>query len=160
MTGQDRPPGSSPWNNPLRYLVGPISLLIFAALLLAGFFVLAVLCSGLRDPAMAIQNWKAWAKGGSLTLVDLIVGAVLAPMPSVNHTFQAMDKFFGGRGWDMRWLRIGLWIAPVAYVAVAHYRYEGTGPLVVAGVLTVLTWLTALGYPKLDSTGRVVASSS
>ena len=52
------------------------------------------------------------------------------------------------------------WTTHAAYFAVAHYRYEGSGPLLVAAILSVLTWLAALGYPKLDKTGFAVASSS
>ena len=159
MRNFERPDGQRVRNNPLRYIDGLLSILCFALLLVAGLWVLSMLCSGLRDPAWAIQDWKGWLKGEHRNLVDGIVGAILSPMPSANHTFQIMDKAFGSTGWDMRWLRLGIWAAPAAYVAIAHYRYEGTGPRVVAGVLTGLTWLTALGYPKLDRTGRGVASS-
>ena len=145
---------------PLYPLGGPISVFSFFLLLIAGFLVLSVLCSGLRDPATAIADWKAWARGGSLTIVDLCVGAVLSPLPSVNHTFQWMDWVWGPQSWDMRWMRLAMWIAPAAYFAVAHYRYEGSGPLLVAAILSVLTWLAVLGYPKLDKTGFAVESSS
>lgn len=145
---------------PMSPLGGPISILCFATLLVAGFLVLSVLCSGVRDPAAAIADWRTCFRGGHLTMVDLCVGAILTPFPSLNHTFQAMDWAWGPKAWDMRWLRIAVWIAPAAYFAVAHYRYEGSGSLIVAGVMTVLTWLAALGYPKLDKTGFAVASSS
>ena len=55
---------------------------------------------------------------------------------------------------------VATWTTHAAYFAVAHYRYEGSGPLLVAAILSVLTWLAALGYPKLDKTGFAVASSS
>lgn len=145
---------------PLYPLGGPISVLSFFVLLVAGFLVLSVLCSAVRDPATAIGDWRAWIRGGSVTVVDLCVGAILSPLPSANHTFQWMDWAWGPKSWDMRWMRLAMWIAPAAYFAVAHYRYEGGGPMLVAGLLSALTWMAVLGYPRLDKTGFAVASSS
>lgn len=155
MRNWTAPDGEREIYNPLEPITGPISLVSFTGLLLGGLWVLAMLCSGLRDPAAAFDDWRGWLRGTHINVVDGIVGAILTPFPSANHTFQFMDWWFRKR-WDMRWLKVGMYLAPFAYFAVAHYRYEGRDPLLVAGFLAGLTWLVALGYPKIGPDGRGV----
>ena len=40
------------------------------ATLLGGLWVLAMLCSGLRDPALAFADWRAWVSGKNINVVD------------------------------------------------------------------------------------------